>query len=101
GIEAAKAELREEVDFLREPAKYQRLGARIPKGVLLIGPPGSGKTLLARAVAGEARVPFLSISATEFIEMFVGVGASRVRDLFTKAKAAAPSIVFIDEIDAI
>jgi len=101
GIEAAKAELREEVDFLRDPAKYLRLGAHIPKGVLLVGPPGTGKTLLARAVAGEARVPFLSISATEFVEMFVGVGASRVRDLFVKAKAQAPSIVFIDELDAI
>jgi cell division protease FtsH len=101
GVDAAKAELREEVDFLRDPAKYQRLGARIPKGVLLVGPPGTGKTLLARAVAGEARTPFFSISATEFVEMFVGVGASRVRDLFDRAKAAAPSIVFIDEIDAI
>jgi cell division protease FtsH len=101
GIESAKAELREVVDFLRDPAKYRRLGARIPKGVLLVGPPGTGKTLLARAVAGEARVPFLSISATEFVEMFVGVGASRVRDLFDKAKSIAPSIVFIDEIDAI
>jgi cell division protease FtsH len=101
GIETAKAELREVVDFLRDPAKYRRLGARIPKGVLLVGPPGTGKTLLARAVAGEARVPFLSISATEFVEMFVGVGASRVRDLFAKAKAISPAIVFIDEIDAI
>jgi cell division protease FtsH len=101
GVEAAKSELREEVDFLRDAAKYQRLGARIPKGVLLVGPPGTGKTLLARAVAGEAQVPFFSISATEFVEMFVGVGASRVRDLFVKAKAAAPCIIFIDEIDAI
>jgi len=101
GVEAAKTELREEVDFLRDPTKYQRLGARIPKGVLLVGPPGTGKTLLARAVAGEAHVPFFSISATEFVEVFVGVGASRVRDLFEKAKAAAPAIVFIDEIDAI
>src|SRR5205085_1700026 len=101
GVEAAKSELSEEVDFLRDAAKYQRLGARIPKGVLLVGPPGTGKTLLARAVAGEARVPFFSISASEFVEMFVGVGASRVRDLFEKAKAAAPAIVFIDEIDAI
>ncbi len=101
GVESAKAELREEVDFLRDPAKYQRLGAHIPKGVLLVGPPGTGKTLLARAVAGEARVPFLSISATEFVEMFVGVGASRVRDLFTKARAVSPAIVFIDELDAI
>src|SRR5438874_3847383 len=101
GVEAAKRELQEEVDCPRHPKKYQRLGARIPKGVLLVGPPGSGKTLLARAVAGEARVPFFSISATEFVEVFVGVGASRVRDLFEKAKAAAPAIVFIDEIDAI
>ena len=101
GIEAAKAELQEEVDFLRDPRKYQRLGAHIPKGVLLVGPPGTGKTLLARAVAGEARVPFFTISATEFVEMFVGVGASRVRDLFEKAKASAPSIIFIDELDAI
>jgi len=101
GVEAAKQELSEEVDFLRDPTKYQKLGARIPKGVLLVGPPGTGKTLLARAVAGEAHVPFFSISATEFVEVFVGVGASRVRDLFDKAKAAAPAIVFIDEIDAI
>ena len=101
GVDAAKADLREEVDFLRDPTQYQRLGARIPKGVLLVGPPGTGKTLLARAVAGEARTPFFSISGTEFVEVFVGVGASRVRDLFEKARAAAPSIVFIDEIDAI
>ena len=101
GVDVAKADLREEVDFLRDPAKYRRLGARIPKGVLLVGPPGTGKTLLARAVAGEAGRPFFSIGATEFVELFVGVGASRVRDLFDKAKAAAPSIVFIDEIDAI
>jgi cell division protease FtsH len=101
GVEAAKSELREEVDFLRDPKKYQRLGAHIPTGVLLVGPPGAGKTLLARAVAGEAHVPFFSISATEFVEMFVGVGASRMRDLFEKAKAAAPAIVFIDEIDTI
>ena len=101
GVESAKSELAEEVDFLRNPAKYMRLGAHIPKGVLLVGPPGTGKTLMARALAGEARVPFLSISATEFVEMFVGVGASRVRDLFDRAKAEAPSIIFIDEIDAI
>ena len=101
GVDAAKDELREEVDFLRDPSKYLLLGARIPKGVLLVGPPGTGKTLMARAVAGEAHAPFFSISATEFVEMFVGVGASRVRDLFEKAKASAPSIVFIDEIDSI
>jgi len=89
------------VDFLKEPDKYIALGARIPRGVLLVGPPGTGKTLLARAVAGEANVPFFSIAASEFVEMFVGVGASRVRDLFNKAKAAAPAIVFIDEIDAV
>lgn len=101
GQEAAKAELVEIVDFLREPDKYIALGARIPRGVLLVGPPGTGKTLLARAVAGEANVPFFSIAASEFVEMFVGVGASRVRDLFNKAKAASPAIVFIDEIDAV
>ncbi len=101
GQNAAKAELVEIVDFLKEPDKYIALGARIPRGVLLIGPPGTGKTLLARAVAGEANVPFFSIAASEFVEMFVGVGASRVRDLFNKAKAAAPAIVFIDEIDAV
>ncbi len=101
GEDAAKAELTEMVDFLKDPDKYIRLGARIPRGVLLIGPPGTGKTLLAKAVAGEAKVPFFSLSASEFVEMFVGVGASRVRDLFTRAKAAAPSIVFIDEIDAV
>ena len=101
GVETAKSELSQEVDFLRDPTKYQRLGAKIPKGVLLVGPPGTGKTLLARAVAGEARVPFFSISATEFVEVFVGVGASRVRDLFEKAKMTAPAIIFIDEIDAI
>lgn len=94
-------ELQEEVDFLKQPKKYHDLGARIPKGVLLIGPPGTGKTLLARAVAGEAGVPFFSINASEFVEMFVGVGASRVRDLFRQAKEAAPAIVFIDELDAV
>jgi cell division protease FtsH len=101
GIDDAKGELTEIVDFLRDPAKYRKLGARIPRGVLLSGEPGTGKTLLARAVAGEAAVPFFSMSASEFVEMIVGVGASRVRDLFAKAKEAAPSIIFIDEIDAI
>ena len=97
----AKAELQEEVDFLKNPLKYHTLGARIPKGVLLVGPPGTGKTLLARAIAGEAGVPFFSLSASEFVEMYVGVGASRVRDLFKQAKEAAPAIIFIDEIDAV
>jgi cell division protease FtsH len=101
GQDAAKSELVEIVDFLKEPEKYISLGARIPRGVLLVGPPGTGKTLLARAVAGEANVAFFSITASEFVEMFVGVGASRVRDLFNKARAAAPAIVFIDEIDAV
>jgi cell division protease FtsH len=101
GIDEAKAELAEIVDFLRHPDKYRKLGGRIPRGVLLSGPPGTGKTLLARAVAGEADVPFFSMSASEFIEMIVGVGASRVRDLFAQAKAAAPAIIFIDELDAI
>ncbi|HZD87908.1 MAG TPA: ATP-dependent zinc metalloprotease FtsH [Gaiellaceae bacterium] len=101
GIDEAKAELAEIVDFLKNPDKYRRLGGRIPRGVLLSGPPGTGKTLLARAVAGEAGVPFFSMSASEFIEMIVGVGASRVRDLFDQAKQAAPAIVFIDELDAI
>jgi cell division protease FtsH len=101
GIDEVKAELQEVVDFLREPAKYQRLGGTVPKGVLLIGAPGTGKTLLARAVAGEAKVPFFSVAASEFVEAIVGVGASRVRDLFKKARAAAPAIIFIDELDAI
>jgi cell division protease FtsH len=101
GIDEAEEELVEIVDFLRNPDKYRRLGAQIPRGVLLSGPPGTGKTLLARAVAGEADVPFFSLSASEFVEMIVGVGASRVRDLFTQAKAAAPAIIFIDELDAI
>jgi cell division protease FtsH len=101
GIEEVEQEVTEIVDFLREPEKYRKLGAQIPHGVLLSGPPGTGKTLLARAVAGEARVPFFSISASEFIEMIVGVGASRVRDLFDQAKKVAPSIIFIDELDAI
>jgi cell division protease FtsH len=101
GSDEAVAELREIKDFLADPAKYQAIGAKIPKGVLLYGPPGTGKTLLARAVAGEAKVPFYSISGSEFVEMFVGVGASRVRDLFVQAKANAPAIVFVDEIDAV
>jgi cell division protease FtsH len=101
GCEEAKSELREVVDFLGHPLRYQQMGAHIPKGVLLLGPPGTGKTLLARAVAGEARVPFYSISGSDFVEMFVGVGASRVRDLFEQAKKAAPCIVFIDELDAV
>ncbi len=101
GLENAKSELQEIVEFLKNPEKFQRLGGRIPKGVLLIGPPGSGKTLLARAVAGEAGVPFYSISGSEFIQMFVGVGASRVRDMFKTAKENSPCILFIDEIDAV
>ena len=101
GEEEAKAELIEVVDFLKNPQKYQRLGGHIPKGVLLVGPPGTGKTLLARAVSGEARVPFFSISGSEFVEMFVGVGAARVRDLFEQAKPKAPCIIFIDELEAI
>ena len=101
GIDEAKAELEEVIDFLRDPKKYTRLGGRIPKGLLLIGPPGTGKTLLARAIAGEAEVPFLTISGSDFVEMFVGVGASRVRDLFSQAKKNAPCIIFIDEIDAV
>ena len=101
GVEEAKEELQEIIEFLREPAKFQKLGGRIPKGVLLIGAPGTGKTLLARAIAGEASVPFFSISGSDFVEMFVGVGASRVRDLFEQGKKNAPCIVFIDEIDAV
>src|SRR5207249_1244307 len=101
GIDEAKAELTEVVDFLRNPDRYRQLGARIPHGVLLSGPPGTGKTLLARAVAGEADAPFFSMSASEFVEAIVGIGASRVRDLFAQAKAAAPAIVFIDELDAV
>jgi cell division protease FtsH len=101
GIDEVKGELLEIVDFLREPQKYERLGGKVPKGVLLVGPPGTGKTLLARAVAGEAKVPFFSQGASEFVEAIVGVGASRVRDLFAKARAAAPAIIFIDELDAI
>src|SRR5262249_50018519 len=100
-LENAKFELQEIVDFLKNPERFQRLGAQIPKGVLLMGPPGTGKTLLARAVAGEAGVPFYSISGSEFIQMFVGVGASRVRDMFKTAKESSPCILFIDEIDAV
>jgi cell division protease FtsH len=101
GVDEAKDELQEIIEFLREPQKFQKLGGRIPKGVLLMGPPGTGKTLMARAVAGEANVPFFSISGSDFVEMFVGVGASRVRDLFEQGKKNAPCIVFIDEIDAV
>ena len=101
GCDEAKTELREVVDFLSHPEHYRALGAKIPKGVLLVGPPGTGKTLLARAVAGQAQVPFFLISGSDFVEMFVGVGAARVRDLFQQAKAQAPCIVFIDELDAI
>ncbi|QXM25442.1 ATP-dependent zinc metalloprotease FtsH [Elioraea tepida] len=101
GIDEAKAELQEIVDFLRDPQKFQRLGGKIPKGVLLVGPPGTGKTLLARAIAGEANVPFFTISGSDFVEMFVGVGASRVRDMFEQGKKNAPCIIFIDEIDAV
>ncbi|MFR4520395.1 MAG: ATP-dependent metallopeptidase FtsH/Yme1/Tma family protein, partial [Fusobacterium sp.] len=101
GIDEAKHELQEVVEFLREPEKFKKLGAKIPKGVLLLGSPGTGKTLLAKAVAGEAKVPFFSMSGSEFVEMFVGVGASRVRDLFARARKNAPCIVFIDEIDAV
>jgi len=101
GVEEAKEELQEIIEFLREPQKFQKLGGRIPKGVLLVGSPGTGKTLLARAIAGEANVPFFSISGSDFVEMFVGVGASRVRDLFEQGKKNAPCIIFIDEIDAV
>jgi cell division protease FtsH len=101
GVDEAKAELQEVVEFLKDPKKYGRLGARIPKGILLVGPPGTGKTLLARAVAGEAGVAFFSISGSEFVEMFVGVGAARVRDLFEQARQKAPAIIFIDELDAL
>ncbi len=101
GAEEAKEEVSELVDFLKDPAKFQKLGGKIPRGVLLMGPPGTGKTLLARAVAGEAKVPFFTISGSDFVEMFVGVGASRVRDMFEQAKKQAPCIIFIDEIDAV
>lgn len=101
GCDEAKEDVVELVDFLRDPSKYQKLGGRIPRGVLMVGPPGTGKTLLARAIAGEAKVPFFSISGSDFVEMFVGVGASRVRDMFAQAKKNAPCIVFIDEIDAV
>lgn len=101
GVDEAKRELKEVVDFLKDPKSYGRLGAHVPKGILLVGPPGTGKTLLARAVAGEAAVPFFSISGSEFVEMFVGVGAARVRDLFEQARKAAPAIIFIDELDAL
>src|SRR6516165_2948286 len=101
GVEEAKFELQEVVSFLKDPKSYGRLGAHVPKGILLVGPPGTGKTLLAKAVAGEAGVPFFSISGAEFVEMFVGVGAARVRDLFEQARKAAPCIVFIDELDAL
>ena len=101
GVEEAKEELEEIIEFLKEPKKFQRLGGKIPKGVLLIGPPGTGKTLLAKAIAGEANVPFFSISGSDFVELFVGVGASRVRDLFDEGKKHAPCMIFIDEIDAV
>src|SRR5436309_8675867 len=101
GVDEAKAELQEIVAFLKDPVRYGRLGGRVPKGVLLVGPPGTGKTLLARAVAGEANVPFFSINGSEFVEMFVGVGAARVRDLFEQARQKAPCIIFIDELDAL
>ncbi|MDW7988479.1 MAG: AAA family ATPase, partial [candidate division WOR-3 bacterium] len=101
GCEEAKEELKEIIEFLKNPKKFQKLGGKIPKGVLLIGPPGTGKTLLAKAVAGEAGVPFLGMSGSDFVEMFVGVGAARVRDLFRQAKRLAPCIIFIDEIDAV
>src|SRR6202021_2429868 len=101
GVDAAKFELEEVVEFLKTPGKFQRLGGKIPRGVLLVGPPGTGKTLLARAVAGEAGVPFFSMSGSGFVQMFVGVGASRVRDMFRTAKESAPCLLFIDEIDAV
>ena len=101
GVDEAKEEVGEIVDFLKDPGKFQKLGGKIPKGVLMVGSPGTGKTLLARAIAGEAKVPFFTISGSDFVEMFVGVGASRVRDMFEQAKKHAPCIIFIDEIDAV
>ena len=101
GIDEAKQELEEVVEFLKDPKKFSRLGGKIPTGALLVGPPGTGKTLLARAIAGEANVPFFSISGSDFVEMFVGVGASRVRDMFEQGKKNSPCIIFIDEIDAV
>ena len=101
GCDEAKEEVGEVVDFLREPKKFQNLGGKIPKGILMVGPPGTGKTLLAKAIAGEAKVPFFTISGSDFVEMFVGVGASRVRDMFEQAKKNAPCLIFIDEIDAV
>ena len=101
GCEEAKQDVQELVDFLKDPTKFQKLGGKIPRGVLMVGPPGTGKTLLARAIAGEAKVPFFSISGSDFVEMFVGVGASRVRDMFEQAQKNSPCIVFIDEIDAV
>jgi cell division protease FtsH len=101
GVDEAKEEVGEIVDFLKDPAKFQRLGGKIPRGVLMVGSPGTGKTLLAKAIAGEAKVPFFTISGSDFVEMFVGVGASRVRDMFDQAKKHAPCIIFIDEIDAV
>ena len=101
GVDEAEEELKEIVEFLKTPKKYTAIGGRIPKGVLLVGPPGTGKTLLARAIAGEANVPFFTISGSDFVEMFVGVGASRVRDMFEQGKKNAPCIIFIDEIDAV
>src|SRR6185436_19788404 len=101
GVDEAKEELQEVVHFLKEPEKFSTLGGRMPKGILLIGSPGTGKTLLARAIAGEAKVPFFSINGSEFVEMFVGLGAARVRDLFQEARTQAPCIIFIDEIDAL
>jgi cell division protease FtsH len=101
GLSSAKQDLEEVVEFLKHPERFRKMGAKVPRGVLLVGPPGTGKTLLARAVAGESGVPFFSINGSEFIELFVGVGAARVRELFEEAKKVAPAIIFIDEIDAV